>query len=633
MFDILILQLDRLDPMQNQLCRVCEEPAAGFHFGAFTCEGCKSFFGRTSNNQAVISECKNNYRCVVDKKNRTACKACRLRKCLMVGMSKSGSRYGRRSNWFKIHCLMQQTMKGGPGLNSSSASQPEPLSPPEHNHSSPGASPSLPIMPTPIMGGMATSSPSSSSLSPASPPRPSWASSVKPPGQHSSVKDMLLDADMDAYKSLAMNSMMNGIHGSSRMHQKAPRPRSVSPLSHPLKSLGSPHIPPAQPHATSIASSHSPLSFLPPGHPLNNIALNSTSSQPKSADSPPPPPTSSSSNPLYPSPSAAAAAQAALSSLYGSAAFPASLSLMSTPGFPGLPFHKQMLLSPLLAQSHLWSQMARQAATNPLLSGLSGLTSPTVSGDTRSPPSTIANMNGSISPVDKLSLSTGLSPRAGAQASPSSTSSVSPRPNLPLPSSAGSGNESDITNNATLDLMAEHKALMERFASSVNAAAIAQAAQQAAMAQAAAAVAASQDEISRDGSVSPPKVKENGLLKHLQDQAQSKKPHLKRPFDPNAPMDLSSNKKEDVDYDSEDEEINISENDETDSIPAKRGRSESRGISSDSDKNEVNNMKKIMIKADLNRNTMEALDKFDSADIEDRKERRSSEDALSSTQD
>ena len=100
--------MDKLDPMQNQLCRVCDEPAAGFHFGAFTCEGCKSFFGRTCNNQSVIQECKNNYRCVINKKNRTACKACRLRKCLMVGMSKSGSRYGRRSNWFKIHCLMQQ---------------------------------------------------------------------------------------------------------------------------------------------------------------------------------------------------------------------------------------------------------------------------------------------------------------------------------------------------------------------------------------------------------------------------------------------------------------------------------------------------------------------------------------------
>ena len=100
--------MDKLDPMQNQLCKVCDEPAAGFHFGAFTCEGCKSFFGRTCNNQSVIQECKNNYRCVINKKNRTACKACRLTKCLRVGMSKSGSRYGRRSNWFKIHCLMQQ---------------------------------------------------------------------------------------------------------------------------------------------------------------------------------------------------------------------------------------------------------------------------------------------------------------------------------------------------------------------------------------------------------------------------------------------------------------------------------------------------------------------------------------------
>ncbi|XP_076272577.1 uncharacterized protein LOC143204039 isoform X2 [Rhynchophorus ferrugineus] len=92
----------------NQLCKVCGEPAAGFHFGAFTCEGCKSFFGRTYNNISSISECKNNGKCVINKKNRTACKACRLRKCMMVGMSKSGSRYGRRSNWFKIHCLLQQ---------------------------------------------------------------------------------------------------------------------------------------------------------------------------------------------------------------------------------------------------------------------------------------------------------------------------------------------------------------------------------------------------------------------------------------------------------------------------------------------------------------------------------------------
>lgn len=68
----------------------------------------QSFFGRTYNNLSSVSECKNNNECVINKKNRTSCKACRLRKCLMVGMSKSGSRYGRRSNWFKIHCLLQE---------------------------------------------------------------------------------------------------------------------------------------------------------------------------------------------------------------------------------------------------------------------------------------------------------------------------------------------------------------------------------------------------------------------------------------------------------------------------------------------------------------------------------------------
>ncbi|XP_063598944.1 zygotic gap protein knirps-like [Penaeus indicus] len=99
----------------NQQCRVCGEPAAGFHFGAFTCEGCKSFFGRTYNNVSSLGECKNGGRCVINKKNRTACKACRLRKCLLVGMSKSGSRYGRRSNWFKIHCLLEDRRSSAAG--------------------------------------------------------------------------------------------------------------------------------------------------------------------------------------------------------------------------------------------------------------------------------------------------------------------------------------------------------------------------------------------------------------------------------------------------------------------------------------------------------------------------------------
>ncbi|KAJ1529374.1 hypothetical protein ONE63_006161 [Megalurothrips usitatus] len=117
----------------SQLCRVCGEPAAGFHFGAFTCEGCKSFFGRTYNNLGSITECKNQGTCVINKKNRTSCKACRLRKCLLVGMSKSGSRYGRRSNWFKIHCLLQEQQHQHQQLQPppQQHAPPPPASPPE----------------------------------------------------------------------------------------------------------------------------------------------------------------------------------------------------------------------------------------------------------------------------------------------------------------------------------------------------------------------------------------------------------------------------------------------------------------------------------------------------------------------
>ncbi|KAJ9595002.1 hypothetical protein L9F63_013724, partial [Diploptera punctata] len=114
----------------NQQCKVCGEPAAGFHFGAFTCEGCKSFFGRSYNNLNSISDCKNNGECIINKKNRTSCKACRLRKCLMVGMSKSGSRYGRRSNWFKIHCLLQEQQQQAASQHHRQAKSPPPVSHP-----------------------------------------------------------------------------------------------------------------------------------------------------------------------------------------------------------------------------------------------------------------------------------------------------------------------------------------------------------------------------------------------------------------------------------------------------------------------------------------------------------------------
>lgn len=43
----------------NQQCKVCGEPAAGFHFGAFTCEGCKvntaNFFSLFLSSLAIVT--------------------------------------------------------------------------------------------------------------------------------------------------------------------------------------------------------------------------------------------------------------------------------------------------------------------------------------------------------------------------------------------------------------------------------------------------------------------------------------------------------------------------------------------------------------------------------------------------
>jgi len=210
-------KFDKMDPMQNQLCRVCDEPAAGFHFGAFTCEGCKSFFGRTCNNQSVIAECKNNYRCVVDKKNRTSCKACRLRKCLMVGMSKSGSRYGRRSNWFKIHCLMQQ--KGSSSASTSSCDPPSSVA----THSSMSA----------------------------------WASSARKDDLSSDARDSSFGSSSRSPSPL--NTSLESLSKKSSLPSPVKRD-SLSPA---------PVSPPSMSSASSLSSMYSsPLSLLSPGSPF-----------------------------------------------------------------------------------------------------------------------------------------------------------------------------------------------------------------------------------------------------------------------------------------------------------------------------------------------------------------------------
>ncbi|XP_036062508.1 estrogen receptor beta isoform X3 [Onychomys torridus] len=70
-------------------CAVCSDYASGYHYGVWSCEGCKAFFKRSiqGHNDYI---CPATNQCTIDKNRRKSCQACRLRKCYEVGMVKCG---------------------------------------------------------------------------------------------------------------------------------------------------------------------------------------------------------------------------------------------------------------------------------------------------------------------------------------------------------------------------------------------------------------------------------------------------------------------------------------------------------------------------------------------------------------
>ncbi|XP_034784146.2 estrogen receptor beta isoform X2 [Acipenser ruthenus] len=78
-------------------CAVCNDFASGYHYGVWSCEGCKAFFKRSiqGHNDYI---CPATNQCTIDKNRRKSCQACRLRKCYEVGMMKCGTRR-ERSNY------------------------------------------------------------------------------------------------------------------------------------------------------------------------------------------------------------------------------------------------------------------------------------------------------------------------------------------------------------------------------------------------------------------------------------------------------------------------------------------------------------------------------------------------------
>lgn len=82
-----------------RICGVCGDRATGFHFNAMTCEGCKGFFRRSMKRKALFT-CPFNGDCRITKDNRRHCQACRLKRCVDIGMMKECEcPRGVRSSW------------------------------------------------------------------------------------------------------------------------------------------------------------------------------------------------------------------------------------------------------------------------------------------------------------------------------------------------------------------------------------------------------------------------------------------------------------------------------------------------------------------------------------------------------
>ncbi|XP_066277508.1 nuclear receptor subfamily 1 group D member 1-like [Branchiostoma lanceolatum] len=77
--------LPRPPEVDRTNCVVCGDKASGFHYGVYSCEGCKGFF-RRSVNRGYVKACRWGNTCSMDLHSRRRCPDCRLRSCKAAGM-------------------------------------------------------------------------------------------------------------------------------------------------------------------------------------------------------------------------------------------------------------------------------------------------------------------------------------------------------------------------------------------------------------------------------------------------------------------------------------------------------------------------------------------------------------------
>ncbi len=74
----------------NLLCVVCGDVSSGKHYGILACNGCSGFFKRSVRRRLIYRCQAGTGTCIIDKAHRNQCQACRLKKCIQMGMNKDG---------------------------------------------------------------------------------------------------------------------------------------------------------------------------------------------------------------------------------------------------------------------------------------------------------------------------------------------------------------------------------------------------------------------------------------------------------------------------------------------------------------------------------------------------------------
>ncbi|OWF56000.1 probable nuclear hormone receptor HR3 [Mizuhopecten yessoensis] len=116
--------------LQLPPCKVCDGKASGIHYGVNSCEACKGFFRRYLSRKEPY-KCVKGGKCVITDSPRGNCSACRMEKCLQLGMSKKAVRQGRYTLTERTKAIIEVQK-----LQQKVEDNPVPVEPPKDNHTS-----------------------------------------------------------------------------------------------------------------------------------------------------------------------------------------------------------------------------------------------------------------------------------------------------------------------------------------------------------------------------------------------------------------------------------------------------------------------------------------------------------------